>query len=804
MGIQINENYKTRFGFNVPQYHVFKTEKGLSEQVIAQISQSKQEPAWMNDFRLKAYKTFQEKVVPTWGGDLSEIDFDEIYYFLKPTDKEERRWEDVPAEMKETFERLGVPQAEREYLAGVKAQFDSSVIYSSLLDELKEQGIIFESTDEALKNHGEFFEEYFGKIVPSHDNKFSALNSAVWSGGSFVYIPKGVKVSRPLQAYFRINAAAMGQFERTLIIADEGSEAHYVEGCTSPVYSKDSLHAAVVEVIVKKGARFRYTTIQNWSSNVYNLVTKRARVDENAIMEWVDCNLGCLTGDSEIFLNNEVKKIKDVSEGDFVYSLNHNFEITRNRVLGKRYSGKQMVYKLITENFREIKATSNHPFLILKKIGKQSLLKWMPLEEIKERDLIAVSGSLPDNGKPHVINFSRKKGTKKNLKRLSQTTVDLMWLLGFYIGDGYYDRGRVYFAVPESDKSQKKVVSLLERLFGLSCEFRPNVVRTSSVNLIEFIKSLEFLGNARSKRVPRWVFSLPTNQRHAFIEGYIDADGYRRNNHKNISITSVSKDLLEDIKLLAITCGLNPRKISRWTRKEKKPLGKEVKEYTHYFLYFGEDNLKHSIYFSRVSKIESVDVADTYDIEVEGAHNFVSNGIFVHNSKLTMKYPSCFLVGKGARGEMLSIAYAGKGQNQDAGAKMIHTAPNTSSQIVSKSISTLGGQTSYRGVVAITPTAKNAKTRVECDALILDAESSSNTYPVMRIDESSARVEHEASVSKLDEEKLFYLKSRGLTATEAMSLIVSGFIEPVVKKLPLEYAVELNRLIELEMEGSVG
>ncbi len=463
--LHINADYKSKFGFNVDAKYAFKSKKGLSEEVVRQISAMKHEPEWMLDFRLKAYETFKQKPTPTWGGDLSKINYDDIYYFVKPTDREERNWEDVPVEMKNTFDRLGIPEAERKHLAGVKAQFDSTVIYSSLMAELEEQGIIFLSTDEALQKHPEFFTQYFGKIIPPADNKFAALNSAVWSGGSFVYIPKGVKVKRPLQAYFRINAMNMGQFERTLIIADEGSEAHYTEGCTSPVYTEDSLHAAVVEVIVKKGARFRYTTIQNWSGDVYNLVTKRARVEEDAVMEWVDGNLG---------------------------------------------------------------------------------------------------------------------------------------------------------------------------------------------------------------------------------------------------------------------------------------------------------------------------------------------------SRLTMKYPSCFLVGNGAHGEVLSIAYGGEGQHQDAGGKMIHIAPNTSSQIVSKSISANGGRTSYRGMIAVTPLAANAKSRVECDALILDSASASDTFPVMRIDNSSANIEHEATVSKIGEEKLFYLMSRGLTEAEAMSLIVSGFIEPVVRQLPLEYAVELNRLIELEMEGSVG
>ena len=443
----------------------FKAKKGLNSKIVSEISQIKAEPKWMHTFRQNAYKIFESKPTPQWGGDLNNIDYDDIYYYLKPTDEQKRSWEDVPEQMKQTFERLGIPEAERKHLAGVKAQFDSEIIYGSLLEELEEQGIIFMGTDEALKKHPEIFKEFFGTVIPPNDNKFAALNSAVWSGGSFVYIPKGVHVKRPLQTYFRINAVNMGQFERTLIIADEGSFAHYVEGCTAPVYSKDSLHAAVVEVIVKPGARFRYTTIQNWSNDVYNLVTKRARVEKDGVMEWVDGNLG---------------------------------------------------------------------------------------------------------------------------------------------------------------------------------------------------------------------------------------------------------------------------------------------------------------------------------------------------SRLTMKYPSCYLVGERAHGEVLSIAYAGEGQHQDAGAKMLHIAPNTSSTIVSKSVSSAGGRSSYRGLVFVSPSAYNVKSRVECDALILDENSRSDTFPTMKINNDSAQIEHEATVSKIGEEKLFYLMSRGLTEVEAMGLIVSGFIEPIVKSLPLEYAVELNRLIELEMEGSVG
>lgn len=462
---KLNDSYQKRFGFAMPEKPVLSFDYGLSAEVITDISKSKNEPTWMKDFRLKSLEIFKKKKMPNWGPSLAEIDFAKIRYFIKDTDVEKKIWSDVPNEIKETFDRLGVPQAEREFLAGVKAQYNSEVAYSSLQKELDEQGVIFCSMEEALQKYESLFKEYFASLVPAADNKFAALNSAAWSGGSFVYIPPNTHVKRPLQSYFRINAARMGQFERTLIIADEGSSAQYVEGCTAPVYSEYSLHAAVVEVFVKKNARFRYTTIQNWSGDIYNLVTKRAKVYQDAVMEWVDGNLG---------------------------------------------------------------------------------------------------------------------------------------------------------------------------------------------------------------------------------------------------------------------------------------------------------------------------------------------------AKTTMKYPSCYLVEEGAYGEMLSIAYAKNAQIQDTGAKMLHLAKNTSSKIVAKSVSIAGGQSNYRGLVYVAKNASNCKSKVECDALILDHASSTSTYPDMRINGENASIAHEASVSEVEEEKLYYLMSRGLTKTEAMTLLVAGFIEPIVKELPLEYAVELNHLIELEMEGSVG
>jgi Fe-S cluster assembly protein SufB len=461
--IQLSDDYQS--GFHDEEKFIFKTPKGLTADIVKQISTHKNEPAWMTDFRLQAYQIFLNKHLPTWGGNLSHIDFDDIYYYLKPTEKQVKRWDDVPESVKKTYERLGIPEAEKKYLAGVKAQYDSEVIYGSIKKNLTKKGVIFLSMDEGLVKYPEIVKQHWATVIPPADNKFAALNSAAWSGGSFIYVPPGVKVDLPLQAYFRINARNMGQFERTLIVADEGSQVHYVEGCSAPVYADDSLHAAVVEIVVKPYARVRYTTVQNWSKDVYNLVTKRARVEHHAIMEWVDFNSG---------------------------------------------------------------------------------------------------------------------------------------------------------------------------------------------------------------------------------------------------------------------------------------------------------------------------------------------------SKLTMKYPSVYLIGDHAHGEILSIALAGSGQHLDAGGKAVHAAPHTTSRIVSKSISHHGGRTSYRGLLQATLRAANAKSNVVCDALILDSESASDTYPTIDIQSDDVEIAHEATVSKIGEEQLFYLKSRGIPQTDAEAMIVNGFIEPIVKELPLEYAVELNRLIQLEMEGSVG
>ena len=463
--VDVGSDYKEKYGFFVPEDYIFKAKRGLNPEIVTEISWMKKEPEWMLKMRLRSLEIFRKKPMPTWGADLSVIDFENIFYYLKAADKQSKTWEDLPPDIKKTYDRLGVPEAERKFLAGVSAQYESEVVYHSLHEELSKKGVIFTDTDSALRDHPELFKEYFGTVIPPADNKFAALNTAVWSGGSFIYVPKGVRVEIPLQAYFRINAENMGQFERTLIICDEGSFVHYIEGCTAPIYTTDSLHSAVVEIIVKKDARCRYTTIQNWSTNVFNLVTKRALAYQDATMEWVDGNLG---------------------------------------------------------------------------------------------------------------------------------------------------------------------------------------------------------------------------------------------------------------------------------------------------------------------------------------------------SQITMKYPSVYLMEPGAKGDVLSVAFAGKGQHQDAGGKMIHVAANTTSTITSKSISKGGGRTSYRGHIKMYPGANNSKSFVKCDALLLDDESRSDTYPYNDVDAENVTLGHEATVSKVSDEQLFYLMSRGITRNEAETMIVNGFIEPFTKELPLEYAVELNRLIQLEMEGSVG
>lgn len=863
---------KYKYGFHKPEEYVFKSKRGLDIGVVQSISDHKNEPSWMREQRAIAHAIFTKKSMPTWGADLSTIRFDNIFYYLKPIQNKANSWEDLPKDIKDTYDKIGIPEAEKKFLSGVSAQYESEVVYKSIQSALSKKGVIFLDMDSALREYPELVRQYFGTVIPSGDNKFSALNTSVWSGGSFVYVPKGIRVELPLQAYFRINAANMGQFERTLIIAEEGSYVHYVEGCTAPIYSTDSLHSAVVEIIVKKGARVRYTTIQNWSNNVYNLVTKRARVEEEGTMEWVDGNLGCLAQGSTVTTPNGIIQIEHLNVGDTILSYDESLgQLCFRRVRAKRFSGRQRVHT-ISVGERKLRVTPNHPFFsyvydskVPKKLGRYTL-GYVRADNVKE---VIVPTCSIDYGSPYhllkpnlmVKYLSRNQYAKglimsrermARLKDIFVTSDDIAWLFGYWIGDGNIEikRGKtkniirwakVGFSTPVADRARDRLMQTMVSLTHAPAVKRKDGVYVAwhSKELAELFLINGFVGDAFSKRVPGWVWSLPQSQRLAFIAGYLDADGYVKN-PRSFGLKSVNRSLLEDIASLLITLGITshlytefstPRHVSimgvdcvahgsyqlifsldeRLTRHVSPSLRKRAKQcrpsrYLHHHK-VGRSDIKLSklveilpIILSELSK----DTVPTWDIEVEGTGNFVSHGFIVHNSKITMKYPSVYLMGRKARGEVLSIAYAGPNQHQDAGGKAVHYAPETTSQIISKSISRGGGRTSYRGLVEVFKGAHHCKSKVVCDALILDEHSRSDTYPTMKIYENQTQIEHEATVSKIGDEQLFYLESRGVSKEQAQSMVVNGFIEPIVKELPLEYAVEMNRLIQLQMEGSVG
>jgi Fe-S cluster assembly scaffold protein SufB len=796
-----------QYGFHDDVDYLAQTDRGLTRRTVEEISRFKDEPQWMLDFRLRSYDHFLARPMPHWGGAIERIDFEKIVYYRKPSQGEEKSWDDVPDKIKQTFERLGIPEAERKFLSGVGAQYDSEVVYHNVREELSKIGVVFMGTDQGLREYPELFRKYFSTVVPPEDNKFAALNSAVWSGGSFVYVPKGVEVPLPLQAYFRINAENTGQFERTLIIVDEGAKVHYIEGCTAPIYTTDALHAAVVEVIALPGSKVRYTTIQNWSNDVYNLVTKRAHAYANSTVEWIDANTGCLTADTSVYTNSDVRPISAIKPGDRVYSLTPEFEIGRSVVTATRENEPQPVFELALANHRTVRATANHPFLVLRKEGRARRVAWLPVAALVDGDELAVVGQLPDDGKTHTFDqVPTRKRLRPGFVAPQASSDDLLWLLGFYLGDGYFDGpNRVNFAVPESDPAVGRVREVVRAQFGLELtRHRGVALRSNSGAFVDWLTAIGFVGDARTKSLPQWVYKLPRTQKRALIDGYVAADGHVRPGHRNVSITSVNKPLLQQVRQLAISAGLNPSKISKWSRRELKPLGKEEKEYATYFLYFSDHELPGAVHFIPLADIGYVGELPTYDIEVEGTANFIANGIFAHNSGLTMKYPSIFLKGEGATAEVISVAVAGRGQHQDTGAKAIHLAPNTRSRIISKSISKDGGRTTYRGQLKVAPGATGVVASVRCDALLLDEGSRSDTYPYIDIQEDDTTMTHEATVGKISQEQIFYLMSRGLTENDATNLVVQGFLEVFTKELPMEYAIEFNRLVKLEMEGSLG
>ncbi len=749
---------------------------------------------------------------------------------------------------------------------------NSEVIYHSLKEEWQKQGVLFLDTDTALREHPELFRKYFSTIIPPTDNKFAALNSAVWSGGSFIYMPPGVHIEIPLQAYFRINAENMGQFERTLIIVDEGASMHYIEGCTAPTYSSDSLHSAVVEIIVHKNARCRYTTIQNWSNNVYNLVTKRAVAYENATMEWIDGNLGCLAEGSLVTTPAGVKPIEQLDMGEEVLSYDESSgQLCFRRVAAKRFSGYQPI-QTVAIGERKLRVTANHPFYSYvydaqapKKLGRYRLA-YVRADHLQEA---IVPRTSIDYGRPHQLqlpalvtdfvsgnqyvsglNVSRTRDSR--LMPLTETTNEIMWLFGYWLGDGNIEVqmgqtegvmrwAKVGFSTPVQDRARERLVQTMTAVTTAEPIEREdgNHLAWHSKELAEFFQVNGFIGSAASKRVPQWVASLPESQRLAFIAGYLDADGMVQA-PRRFSLKSVNRNLLEDVASLLVTLGVTPRLYTEFDEPRRVVIaGIEATAHGSHRLSFPIDARLYDhisprlrqqaevckpagkehhrrVGRSQIALADAVEIAEvrvsepgavaepTWDIEVEGTGNFIAQGFIVHNSKITMKYPAVYMLGEHAHGEVLSIAFAGRGQHQDAGGKVVHGAPNTSSKIISKSISKDGGRASYRGLLKVAKGAKNSKSTVVCDALLLDEHSRSDTYPYIEIDEDAVEVGHEASVSKIGEEQLFYLTSRGISEGEAASMIVGGFIEPLVKELPMEYAVEMNRLIQLQMEGSIG
>ena len=861
-----------QLGWSDEEDYVFKPKKGLNDDIITEMSWLKGEPEWMLDFRLKSHRRFERRPRPTWGGDTTGIDFNNIYYYIKPTDTLANDWDMVPESIKNTYERLGIPEAERKYLAGVTAQYESEVVYHRNREDLEAQGVLFCDMDTALREYPQLLKRYFGTVIPPNDNKFSALNSAVWSGGSFIYVPPGVEVEAPLQAYFRINAENMGQFERTLIIADEGSKVHYIEGCSAPTYSTDSLHSAVVEIVVGRSARVTYTTIQNWSDNVYNLVTKRARVEAEGHMEWIDGNIGCLAEGSRVTTPGGTKPIELVMPGDEVLSYDEAAgSLCWRRVTAKRYSGEQPV-RDVRMGSRRLRVTGNHPFYSYaydesrpKKLGRYSLA--YVRADCLEKAIVPISSL--DYGEPHklelpetatVFNSSNQYSESFAAERrrparltLGETTTDeLMWLFGLFTGDGSIESvdadsggrrwAKVVFSVPRQDRARDRLVDVMSRvMLGAAPTERTDGVTLAwnSVDLADLLEGNGLVTGALSKRVPAWVLDLPESQRLSFVAGYLDSDGCAPAGRRGFSIKSVNRELLEGVGEVLTSLGISSRLYTEFEGERRVQIldYESTARGSHRLEFPAEprlmplvsDELREAAalqpeptlrYFRRVgrSRIElpsSVEIRDvevdghtevvpTWDIEVEGTGNFVSEGFIVHNSKLTMKYPAVVMVGPKASGEVLSVAYGGPGQHQDTGAKMTHAAPETTSKIVSKSISSGGGRTSYRGLVRVEDDAYGCKSHVQCDALILDEDSVSDTYPYMEVGSGDAVIGHEATVSKVADDQLFYLQSRGLTEEQAMGLIVNGFIEPVTRTLPMEYAVEWSRLIELQMEGSVG
>ena len=843
------------YGFSKPENYVFKSRRGLDEAVVRQISGFKSEPTWMLDYRLGAQEIFLSKTTPTWGADLSKIDFDNIFYYIKPTDKQKTSWADLPKDIRDTYDAIGIPEAEKKYLGGVTLQYESESVYHSFKKKWEDMGVIFTDMDTGLKKYPELVKQYFGRSIPAADNKFAALNSAVWSGGSFIYVPPGVSVDIPLQAYFRINAANMGQFERTLIIVDEGAYVHYVEGCfiAGARVKTDQGEKPIEEIEVGD----KVLTHKGRYRLVYNTMKRPYKGKVYSIKYWGDSGATLnVTEEHPLFICKREKKEY------------RNMRFTSEWVTADQVEvGDYLVYPVLKkETEKEIVETDTIKTIPLN-LEKPFIYNYKP----------SVSLQIPFGNGIHV--------TQRSLEL--SLDADFYRLVGYYFSEGHVDKDHYLtftFNVKEKEFLED-VKALLKQYFGK--DVLEGKVRNSGITLTlcstlaaRFFRR-EFGATNRTKHIPLWMLESPKEHLGELVKGLWRGDGSYDKKANCFRYNSVTRSLVDGFRdallKLGITSSLNsqvrlsPKQVMHTvivSRVSNRLFGIVVgknavdgrKEGSPFYL---DDNYLYvPIKSIKVKELKT----DVYNFSVEEDESYVAEGVISHNctaptyttdslhaavveifvkkgarcryttiqnwssnvynlvtkrafveeegimewvdgnigSQITMKYPSCYLVGRKARGEVLSLAFAGKGQHQDAGGKLMFLAPETSGEIISKSVSAFGGRTSYRGLVKVIKGAKGVKCNVRCDALILDEQSRSDTYPTMRIDEDEVMIGHEASVSRINAEQLFYLMSRGLSELEATSLIVNGFIEPIVKELPLEYAVELNRLIQLNMEGSVG
>ena len=840
---EATEAYEHGYAFPTNTYtHI--TKPGVSAEVVKEISHLKGEPDWMLQLRLKAFAQFEAKKNPLWGADLSAIDFNKIHYYLRASNSEGKSWDDVPKDVKETFERLGIPEAERGVLAGVKAQYDSEVVYGSLKDVWAKDGVVFLSMDEGLKKYPDLVKEYFGKVIPSGDNKYSALNTAVWSGGSFVYIPKGVNVKMPLQTYFRINAENAGQFERTLIIVDEGASVHYIEGC--------------------------------------------------------------FTAGTQIMTREGLVAIEDVTTESEVLTHSGKYQSVYHTQV-RPYSGKLYTVSVTGQPSEVIEATEEHPFLIVKRKYKNNRNahwkpEWIPVKNVSKGDYVCTPIDQVEHTQD-ILEYEVPVGTGRHGWQLEKLRMKcdqkLFRLIGYYLAEGSISAGSyLNFSFGSTERTYiEEVKELISTVFSESRVREShhegnngtNVV-VSSVRLCRFFE--QFGTHSSGKQIPTWVLQEEKEKQAALMDAWYKGDGnfYRKQLKHGFKemfrISTTSKTLALQGRMILARLGI----ASSFNRQVRKSTGRETMYNLviggEYMVPFGEIveqpiqpkiwgkkratsyHVDEKYLYAPIRDIHSkeVDNISVYNFSVTEDESYVAGGVAVHNctapnfssgslhsavveifvkkgatcqyttvqnwyknvynlvtkrayveeeaqmiwtdfnmgSKVTMKYPGFILAGKGARGETLSMALAGAGQHQDTGSKAIHLAPYTSSTIISKSISKDGGRTSYRGLVNVGPHAHTAKNTVICDALLLDGHSRSDTYPVDKIFNSQVEVQHEATVSKIGEDQLFYLMSRGITEENARKMIVNGFIEDLVRKLPLEYAVEMNRLIDHEMEGSIG